>query len=272
MEEAADGLAELWLGDPESPAVRAFREGRCVDYQIAEPWGKGQWIKNSAVVEPRDQEREPFEGVPLVHFFRTRPALAAHKVFCFRQAHRLTREAASALLKTLEEPHGYGRLVLTTDRFSTVPATVRSRCACVPWALGPRETGDPVGEAFGESPGMLAKVERHRQVYENLYALLVSTDSAPPYAADGLAERFRQCGEKLAQAHGTPARQGHMEALRCAAAYVRRVGTPRPDLLLRVVRAHHDVESYAAVGLVTDALFVRWVGLGTPGAPQAVSR
>lgn len=264
--EAAGDLTALWLsgGEPDTPAERAFRAGRCVDYQAAKPWSKGNWIKNSAICEPKEAEADPFEGTPLLEFFRSRPTLARKKVFAFLDAHRLTREASSALLKTLEEPHDHARIVLTSDRFGQVAATVRSRCACVPVELGPPEpAGEPVLDCFAESPADRSRVEAHRSAYDRLWAVLESTQTAPAYAADALAERFRQCGEKLAHALGEPARLGHMEALRCAAGYLRAQRPLRPALISLVAESHRAVESYAGIGLVTDLLFVEWVGLGT---------
>lgn len=265
-EAAAVELAALWLsgGEADTPAERAFRAGRCADYQRAGPWGRGHWIKNSAVCAPREPEAEPFEGTPMLEFFRSRPTLGKKKVFAVHEAHRLTREAASALLKTLEEPHGHARIVLTTDRVGQVPATVRSRCACVPVELpAPGPGDDPMLSCFADSPVLREQVEACRTAYDRLWELLESAEGAPPYAADGLAERFRQCGEKLAQALGVPARQAHMESLRCTAAFLRARLPQRPGLLRLAAESHRAVESYAATGLVSDLLFVEWVGLGT---------
>jgi DNA polymerase-3 subunit delta' len=59
-------------------------------------------------------------------------ALTSHaggrKVVIVSPAERLNRNAANALLKTLEEPSGSALLLLVTGEPSRLPATVRSRC------------------------------------------------------------------------------------------------------------------------------------------------
>ena len=50
------------------------------------------------------------------------------KVVIVSPAERLNRNAANALLKTLEEPSGSALLLLVTGEPSRLPATVRSRC------------------------------------------------------------------------------------------------------------------------------------------------
>ena len=57
-----------------------------------------------------------------------RPYEAAHKLFCVSGADRMNDAAASALLKTLEEPPPSATLVLTAEDPAALPATVRSRC------------------------------------------------------------------------------------------------------------------------------------------------
>lgn len=53
------------------------------------------------------------------------------KVFVIEQAELMTRDAANALLKTLEEPQGRTLLVLLTDQPLALLATIRSRCQVV---------------------------------------------------------------------------------------------------------------------------------------------
>jgi DNA polymerase-3 subunit delta' len=57
-----------------------------------------------------------------------RPFEGRVKVFILREADRLGREAASALLKTLEEPPPDSALFLTSAAEGQVLSTIRSRC------------------------------------------------------------------------------------------------------------------------------------------------
>jgi len=56
------------------------------------------------------------------------PSQARYKVYIIDEVHMLTKEAANALLKTLEEPPPYVIFVLATTEAHKVPATILSRC------------------------------------------------------------------------------------------------------------------------------------------------
>jgi DNA polymerase-3 subunit gamma/tau len=56
------------------------------------------------------------------------PSQARHKVYIVDEVHMLTKEAANALLKTLEEPPPYVIFILATTEIHKVPATILSRC------------------------------------------------------------------------------------------------------------------------------------------------
>ncbi len=76
--------------------------------------------------------------IELVRWLRAemaRPAvLARRRVVLILSAHRMTDEAANALLKTLEEPHEQTAFILTSDVPSALPDTIRSRCRTVRFA------------------------------------------------------------------------------------------------------------------------------------------
>ncbi|MGA0839282.1 MAG: hypothetical protein ACO3Z6_09610 [Pseudomonadales bacterium] len=64
----------------------------------------------------------------LVEFAQGGPQVAPRKVIVLEQAHAMNRNAANALLKTLEEPPAGVHLLLLTSRPGQLLATVRSRC------------------------------------------------------------------------------------------------------------------------------------------------
>lgn len=68
-----------------------------------------------------DEIRELKEGI------RLSPTSYAKKVFIIDEMHMLTREAANALLKTLEEPPAHAIFVLATTEYDKIPATILSR-------------------------------------------------------------------------------------------------------------------------------------------------
>lgn len=59
---------------------------------------------------------------------RTAPFSSPHKVYIIDEAHMLTKEAANALLKTLEEPPSHVIFILATTDPEKLPATIVSRC------------------------------------------------------------------------------------------------------------------------------------------------
>jgi len=69
-----------------------------------------------------DDIRELREGV------RTVPFDSKYKVYIIDEAHMLTKDAANALLKTLEEPPAHAIFILATTEPEKLPETVVSRC------------------------------------------------------------------------------------------------------------------------------------------------
>ena len=59
-------------------------------------------------------------------FFK--PFEGKHRVFIIDQAHHLRIEAATSILKTLEEPPDTSSIILITDSSRDLLATIRSRC------------------------------------------------------------------------------------------------------------------------------------------------
>jgi DNA polymerase-3 subunit gamma/tau len=71
----------------------------------------------------------------------TYPAKGKYKVYIFDEAHRITKNAFDAFLKTLEEPPPHVIFILASTEIHEFPATVQSRCQrfsvsnSVPWGL-----------------------------------------------------------------------------------------------------------------------------------------
>ncbi|MEN9551749.1 MAG: hypothetical protein RI935_126 [Candidatus Parcubacteria bacterium] len=72
-----------------------------------------------------DEIRELKEAI------RTQPFRSNHKVYIIDEVHMLTKEAANALLKTLEEPPEYIVFILATTDKDKLPHTIISRCQVV---------------------------------------------------------------------------------------------------------------------------------------------
>lgn len=75
----------------------------------------------------------------LIEAVSTRVHSGRRKVVLLLDAHAMNINAANALLKLLEEPPADTLLVCVTDQVHRLPATVRSRCAHVAFAMPPRD-------------------------------------------------------------------------------------------------------------------------------------
>ena len=69
-----------------------------------------------------DEVRELKEGIRFV------PTKSKYKVYIIDESHQITKEAANALLKTLEEPPGHAIFVLATTEIHKMIPTIISRC------------------------------------------------------------------------------------------------------------------------------------------------
>lgn len=81
-----------------------------------------------------DEIRELREAV------RTSPFSSPYKVYIVDEAHMLTKEAANALLKTLEEPPSHVIFILATTDPEKLPTTITSRCQKVVFQTPPLTT------------------------------------------------------------------------------------------------------------------------------------
>lgn len=67
----------------------------------------------------------------LIESAYTLPILSKYKVYILDEAHQLTKDSSSALLKTLEEPPAHVIFILCTTHAEKLLPTVRSRCQMI---------------------------------------------------------------------------------------------------------------------------------------------
>ena len=78
---------------------------------------------------PEDRKSIPVDSIRgLIEKMQLTPSVGAARVGLFVDADAMNRNAANALLKTLEEPSPGAWLVLCSDQPASLPATIRSRC------------------------------------------------------------------------------------------------------------------------------------------------
>jgi len=98
------------------------------------------------------------------HFQRTvslKPYMGKWKVGIFTDAHALQRDAAGALLKTLEEPPAHTLLILVTSRPDMLLPTIISRCHAVRFGAMPEETLEEIlGSEYSLAPAAAGDLSR----------------------------------------------------------------------------------------------------------------
>lgn len=246
----------------ECNVCRSFVSGRAVDFQAIAPWGPTNLIKLSSMHPvpewEKDKERPQIEFVQ--HFFRTRPLMARSKVVLFEDVHRMTHDTSNAFLKTLEEPNPTSKIVLTTDEFSRVLPTIRSRCMCVACELPPRgdatKGGSSVESVFGGSPGGASLVREHPELFERLLSLLEGTRRQPWGAAFKVAEEARGIAEDYAKAANVGARAANVKVLELMGEWLAQERPDRPDVMFSLAEAHRRVQGNVNAGTAYESLFL----------------
>ncbi|MEZ0347197.1 MAG: DNA polymerase III subunit delta' [Thermus sp.] len=127
------------------------------------------------------------EVEPLFDWFATHPRERV-KVAILDAAHLLTEAAANALLKLLEEPPSYGRIVLIAPSRDTLLPTLASRALEVPFGPVPEEkllslTQDPELLAYAAgAPGRLFRALADPEAHRARMELAREALRAPPLA------------------------------------------------------------------------------------------
>ena len=114
---------------------------------------------SSAIIPIGDPDKpHPCSVRQIRRFVAAVPFEAPRRIAIVADAHRMNRQAANALLKTLEEPPPAALLILCTHQPHLLPATVRSRCARfrIP-ALGETELADHLVAAHGQDAAVAAQ-------------------------------------------------------------------------------------------------------------------
>lgn len=150
-------LAQRPVGDELLPERKAGGEGACPDLGIAPAHPVFRRVASGGHADLLTIERAyddargrlkseiPVDEVRRIPaFFATTPAEGSWRIVIVDGADWMNRNAANALLKSLEEPPPRSLLLLVADRPGLLPATVRSRCR----RLALRPLGAPTVEAL----------------------------------------------------------------------------------------------------------------------------
>ncbi len=131
----------------------------------------------------------------VVAFAQSSSARGLGKVVLIHPAQHMNVIAANALLKTLEEPPGLTRYILSSNAADTLLPTVRSRCVAVPVALPAQESALAWLESHGVKAGRVMLAATGGRPLETLQWAQTGTDidrwlSVPAKVFQGRSEAF----------------------------------------------------------------------------------
>jgi DNA polymerase-3 subunit delta' len=133
------------------------------------------------VIEPPDAGATKIEFVrPAIAATAYKPFEGRRRVVIVDEADRLTDDAESALLKSLEEPPAASVFILVTSRPETLLATIRSRCSQL---------------RFGRlAAADVARIlsERHGYDTDEAHAIAAVADGSPGRALDAASRAHRE--------------------------------------------------------------------------------
>ena len=248
-------LAQGWMctGTGSKPCqecsvCRSMSQGKAVDFVHIEPMGLSRNILVKQIVDIQDGV-EPSPNIPVSVFFRTRPLLAARKVVLIQDADRLGSRAFNSLLKILEEPPAFAKLILTTDSVSQIAPTILSRCLTLVCNLpDPAEIREVFGELsemealFSEgTPERVARMREHAELYSEIYSAFERLPRTSRAEALRVSEDFRALGDKLGETLKIGKRQGNAEILRLLGIWWAARGAGRGSGLELIAESHRYI-------------------------------
>jgi DNA polymerase-3 subunit delta' len=248
VNEMADALALGWLctapvdGTPCGVCRSCAAAGRSnhADLKVIAPKGKSAIIKISEITDrkPVDKEDEPVQ--PLQDFFRTPPLLSSRKVVIMKGADRMNESASNSLLKILEEPHPYAKLILTTTSLGDILPTILSRCINIPVEM----TSDDI--QVSPSDALIDEIAK-------------AVKAKTPQQALSLSERLREASGIIEAKSGVGARVAHSRATFALTASLLKHHPEHPEWAQQAIEAHRRIVGNGNATLIFDSLFTGMV-------------
>ncbi len=246
-------LAKGWLAHTPSDddrAAGAYARGNNPDSLIVKPGGPSNIIPVATINGESNQDG----SISIKEFFRSAPIMSRHKVVILHSVHRLNLSAANALLKTLEEPHAHGKLILTTESIGEVLTTVRSRCLCVVCELPTDFEENSTMAIFGIAPGRYAEYASHEATLADLARFTASLSDKRAGDALALAEQFRRLCDRF-ETKDKSARASQAEVLGFFATATSRHTNFPAEWTHAIIESHRRIIGNGSAPLIFDALF-----------------
>lgn len=256
-------LAEMWLGsrtDSSDRAIQSYRRGANPDFFHIQPGGPSNIIRANRISPSKVKEAD--DAIPLTEFIRVTPLYSRNKVVWIEDVHRLNAAGFNSLLKPLEEPPEYVKLVLTSSQISQVPATILSRCLVVNCEL---PTEGQLRESFAEvpldlhflaegSPGTLSRIAANVDLYRDIASFADRLITSSQHHAMVLAEEFRKLAERLEDAEKQGARNTNARTMELVGIAISRRHSHRDDAIRLIAQGHRRIIANANPALVLDAM------------------
>ena len=243
----------------ECKACTAFEHGNGVDLLEINPKGPSSIIRIQSILEGKTND-EP--ELSIQEFLRTSPLRCKRKIVIMLAADRMNGTASNALLKTLEEPPSFAKLILTTNSVGHLPATTISRCVMIKCELPAPETyadssvNPRLFAAEDGGPGRLSLIIKHRDWYESMLAFTDRLTALPRTAALLASEDFKSLCDRRQEGFQEAARFAQEESLRVLANLLENSERARIDPS-PIVEAHRRIIGNGNSGLILDSLFAQ---------------
>jgi len=253
----------MWLGskaDASNRAVDSFRRNANPDFFRIQPVGPSSNIQLRQISVPSN--KKPDDPIPLIEFVRVSPLYSRHKVVWIESADRLLGDATNSLLKTLEEPPEFVKIILTTNQISRIKPTILSRCLVVncelPLESELREHFPSIPEEIRclaeGAPGTLTRIGTNIELYQDIIDYTDQLVLGSKYRALTLAEDFRRLSDRLEDAEKLGNRTSNARTLELIGIGVSHRHGHRADVVRQITEAHRRVISNANPTLVLDAM------------------
>lgn len=199
---------------------------------------------------------EELGQVGIKQFVQMKPIGSRRKVIWIEKCDRMNAATANALLKTLEEPPPFVKIVMTAPAPSAVLTTIASRCLCIACSL-------PVESEFPEeldalerlfsfgAPERALQIRESRTIFEGILQIAERLPEAGPADVLQLSTALRQIADQYAKGDRS-ARQSLAECLESLAIASR---ATYPEAIPAIVEAHRRIIGNGSPAIVTTALF-----------------
>jgi DNA polymerase-3 subunit delta' len=140
------GIGKQELGEWLAKLLLCARPGEsaCGECQGCRHFESGTHPDLFVVEVPEDKQGIGVDQVrDLIERLQLTASMGPHRVGLMRQADAMNRNAANALLKTLEEPPPGAWLILLSEQPASLPPTIRSRCQQLPLRAPAPEVSAP---------------------------------------------------------------------------------------------------------------------------------